>query len=118
MIKRSVRWWLLLLAAVLVAGTLATAGVAWAQSSGAFDFGCWGVTPATGGVVSSATHQVVNTVGQPGAGEFTSPNVRIRAGYIQNWDRAVNAPPLELDEYNRFLPFVAAVSHAVRPCSW
>lgn len=118
MTRRTVRWWRLLLAVILVSGALAMAGVAWGQSSGGVDFGCWGATVATGGLQSSATNRIVSTVGQPGAGESLSPGTRIRAGYIQRWNVSVDTPPLQLGEYNRFLPFIAGISRAVRPCSW
>ncbi len=97
-VVRRRRWLLNLLASLLVvAGLLASAGAALAQTSFRFSLGCWAITSAgsTGGLYQSANFRMKYAVSTVAATETqavpASANFRLRSNHFAA--RALAIPP-------------------------
>ena len=124
--KAAKNLWRGVLVAVIVAGLLSVAGLAFAQSSQNYDLGCWGVTSSGGGRIQYGGTYLLNaSIGQTAAGEANSGTFRLRAGYIQDWstlsvqDAQGAAQPAMIDgDGNIFLPIIQNFVRTVRPCNY
>jgi hypothetical protein len=115
---------ILLLLFVLL-GAFAVTGLALAQSSTNFDFGCWGVTTSAGGTQVSPSFRMDYSLGQLTSGVATSPNATLIIGYGQPWGDifAPDPPgPIVTPDPNAVttlhFPFVSKSIRIVRQCPW
>jgi hypothetical protein len=105
---------------ILVLAALSITGIAAAQSSDNFDLGCWGALTGGGGTRESANFRVRDAFGQWAIGVSDSPSVRVRGGFIQNW----NAPPAAITSQQLpgntrlFMPVISNVVRVVRACAF
>ncbi|HMN29025.1 MAG TPA: hypothetical protein PKE45_12815 [Caldilineaceae bacterium] len=79
---RSIRWTLVLLAALVA---LSVTGLAVAQSSNIFDLGCWGALTGGGDQRLSTTAKLRDSIGLAVVGTTSSNTAIIRGGNIQQF---------------------------------
>ena len=124
--RKSRKLWQIVLATMIVFGLLSITGLAFAQSSQNYDLGCWGVLTSAGGRIQYGSDYLLNaSIGQTAAGESTSAQYKLRAGYLQDWrtlsaasaPSAVEPAVLEADG-NIFLPIIQNFVRTVRPCTY
>jgi hypothetical protein len=114
---------LLLVFALLGAG--AVSGLALAQSSTNFDFGCWGVITAAGGSPASPNFRMDYSLGQLTSGVATSPNATLIIGYGQQWKKIFGPHPpgpVVTPDPNAamtlYFPLIGKAVRIVRQCAW
>lgn len=124
--RKSRKLWRIVLATVIVVGLLSITGLAFAQSSQNYDLGCWGVMTSAGGRIQYGSDFLLNaSIGQTAAGEAISPQYKLRAGYLQDWQTlsvqsaSIDAEPAVLAaDGNIFLPIIQNFVRTVRPCTY
>lgn len=99
-----------------VVATLLSSTVVMAQSSGQFNFGCWGVITDGGGQRASSQYRISDSLGQVAAGTSTGASVGVRGGYIQDWTflRPPSSTAQPAGNQILYLPFVSL--KVVRRC--
>jgi hypothetical protein len=118
------RFKFLLLLFVLL-GAFAVSGLALAQTSTNFDFGCWGVITSAGGTQTSSNFRMDYSLGQVTSGVATSPNATLILGYGQQW-RKIFGPdqpgPGVTPDPNApttlYFPLIGKSVRIVRQCPW
>ena len=121
MLQRKVILSLILVFTVITA--FSAVNLAQAQSSAAFDFGCWGVTTSSGGEQQTASYRLTYAVGEVAGGVMESANARVRIGYSQDWRTIRPAPPAPgpvppAGAVTVYLPIVSRYVYITRTCSW
>ncbi len=123
----SFRLWRIVMIVAIVAGLLSVTGLAMAQSSAAYDLGCWGTITSGGGQRQSGSFVLRDATGQTAVGQANSSQFRLHAGYVQNWATLQNTaasstegvtPAVIEEDSTVFLPIVQNFVRLVRPCSF
>jgi hypothetical protein len=125
--NNSFRLWRMVMIVAIVGGLLSVTGLAMAQSSAAYDLGCWGTITSGGGQRQSGSFVLRDATGQTAVGQANSSQFRLHAGYVQNWATLQNAAALSAEgvmpavieeDGTVFLPIVQNFVRLVRPCSF
>ncbi len=110
---------------LVVVAALSVTGLATAQSSTSYEFGCWGITTAGGGMRSSTNYRLFDATGQTAVGQSASPSYQIRTGYIQPGLVApslaatgLNAPAQGEQNPGIYLPFLSNYIRIVYRCPY
>ncbi len=110
---------------LVVVAALSVTGLATAQSSTTYEFGCWGITTAGGGMRSSTNYRLFDATGQTAVGQSAGPTYQIRAGYIQPGLVApsmaaagLNTPAQGEQAPGIFLPFLSNYIRIVYRCPY
>lgn len=114
-----------ILLALAIVSLFSFTGVAFAQSSGAYDLGCWGVMLAGGGVQPGASndYRMIDSMGYWATGTTVSSAHSLRPGYIQDWavletEDPPPVPPPTFGSSVAYAPLVSNVLRFVRTCPW
>ncbi len=127
--RKAWRLWQAVLVLVIVGGLLSVAGLAFAQSSQAYDLGCWAAVTSGGGERQSGSYALRDATGQTAVGQTQSGQFTLRSGVIQNFstlqatgarmpDAGSVVPAEAADDGVVFLPIIQNFVRSVRACNY
>ncbi len=127
--RKAWRLWQAVLVLVIVGGLLSVAGLAFAQSSQAFDLGCWAAVTSGGGERQSGSYTLRDATGQTAVGQTQSGQFTLRSGVVQNWsatqvagarmpDAGAVIPAEAAEDGVVFLPIIQNFVRSVRTCNY